>query len=67
MWDNNEHVVDWLEKQKDPNSTMSKNIFAVKKDAISSKIQMALEVSVFQKKEKKISAFLGLPLGFGPF
>ncbi|XP_053683269.1 acetyl-CoA carboxylase isoform X3 [Sabethes cyaneus] len=43
LWENNEPVVEWLENQKQSDSTVCKNIYAVKKDAIISQIQKALE------------------------
>lgn len=47
LWDRNEDVVEWLERQRAEDSTMSRNIKSVKKDAIISQIQKALEVSTF--------------------
>jgi len=44
LWDQNDAVVDWFEKQRSPESTVIKNINAVKRDAIISQIQRALEV-----------------------
>lgn len=50
LWENhNEPVVEWLEGQKKSDSTVCRNIYAVKKDAIVSQIQKALEVSQFSK------------------
>lgn len=46
LWDKNEAVVVWLEEQKrDETAIINRNINAVKKDAIISQIQRALEVS----------------------
>lgn len=45
VWDQNEAVVEWLEDQKkDESSTVNRNINAVRRDAIISQIQLALEV-----------------------
>ena len=45
QWEQNEAVVGWLEEQKrDESSIIIRNINAVKKDAIISQIQRALEV-----------------------
>lgn len=49
LWDKNEDVVEWLQKQTMPDSTVSKNIYAVKKDAVISKIQRSLDVSYLLK------------------
>lgn len=43
-WEENESVVEWMEKQKIEGSTVIKNINAVRKDAIISQIQQSLEV-----------------------
>ncbi|XP_063700172.1 acetyl-CoA carboxylase isoform X3 [Culicoides brevitarsis] len=43
LWDKNEEIVSWLEKQTKPDSVVLKNIAAVKKDAIISQIQKSLE------------------------
>lgn len=56
LWENNEPVVEWLENQKKSDSTVSRNIYAVKKDAIISQIQKALEVSFVNKKKKQCSS-----------
>jgi acetyl-CoA carboxylase / biotin carboxylase 1 len=54
QWEENEAVVGWMEEQKkNESSTVNRNIFAVKKDAIISQIQRSLEV----KKEKQIESF----------
>lgn len=45
LWEKNEDVVKWLEQQRKPESTVTKNIIAVKKDAIISQIQKSLEVN----------------------
>jgi acetyl-CoA carboxylase/biotin carboxylase 1 len=46
MWDQNEPLVEWLQEQKkDENAIVNRNISAVRKDAIISQIQQALEVS----------------------
>lgn len=46
LWDQNEAVVGWLEEQKrDDSSNVNRNINAVRRDAIISQIQRALEVS----------------------
>jgi len=46
VWDQNEHVVEWLEEQKKEElSIVNRNINAVRKDAIVSQIKKALEVS----------------------
>lgn len=48
QWDNNEEVVGWLEEQKrDESLIINRNINAVRKDAIISQIQRALEVKKF--------------------
>lgn len=44
QWEENEAVVIWMEEQKKKESTVNRNINAVKKDAIISKIQQSLEV-----------------------
>ena len=45
LWDQNESVVEWFEEQKRDESTIiNRNINAVRKDAIISQIQKALEV-----------------------
>lgn len=45
-WEENETVVRWMEEQKkNEESTVNRNINAVKKDAIISQIQLSLEVS----------------------
>lgn len=55
LWENhNEPVVEWLEGQKKSDSTVCRNIYAVKKDAIVSQIQKALEVSQFSNTLKNI-------------
>lgn len=53
-WEENESVVEWMEKQKIEGSTVIKNINAVRKDAIISQIQQSLEVrhSSFEVKLK---------------
>lgn len=43
LWDTNEAVVDWLEKQKVPDSIVERNIASVKRDAIISQIKKSLE------------------------
>lgn len=43
LWDNNEEVVAWLRKQTDAESTVNKNIYAVKRDAVISLMQKSLE------------------------
>lgn len=45
LWDKNEEVVSWLQKQIIRDSTVNKNIYAVKKDAVISQIQRSLDVS----------------------
>lgn len=47
MWDKNEQMVDWLEKQKDRESIVQRNIASVRKDAIVSQIQKSLQVGGF--------------------
>jgi acetyl-CoA carboxylase/biotin carboxylase 1 len=48
LWDKNEAVVEWLEEQKrDEAAIINRNISAVRKDAIISQIQKALEVRIF--------------------
>lgn len=48
LWDQNEPVVEWLQAQKkDEDSTVNRNINAVRKDAVISQIQIALEVNFF--------------------
>lgn len=49
LWENNEPVVEWLENQKKSDSTVCRNIYAVKKDAIISQIQKALEVGLLMQ------------------
>lgn len=44
MWDSNEKIVDWLERQKNNDSIIQRNIASVRKDAIVSQIQKSLEV-----------------------
>ena len=44
-WEANESAVEWLENQKRTDSTVLRNIYAVKKDAIISQIQESLSVS----------------------
>lgn len=44
MWDSNEKMVDWLEKQKDSESIVQRNISSVRKAAIVAQIQKSLEV-----------------------
>lgn len=45
LWEQNEAVVEWLEEQKrDESAIINRNISAVRKDAIISQIQKALEV-----------------------
>lgn len=47
QWEENESVVEWMEKQKNNNeSTVIRNINAVRKDAIISQIQRSLEVKL---------------------
>lgn len=48
LWDQNEPIVEWLEEQKrDESAIVNRNINAVRKDAIISQIQKALEVRKF--------------------
>lgn len=49
VWDNNEEVVTWLQKQANAESTVNKNIYSVKRDAVISQIQKSLEVRVRKK------------------
>lgn len=42
-WDENKEVVDWLLNQKNPESVVSINVNAVKRDAIMSQIRKSLE------------------------
>lgn len=49
LWDKNEVVVEWLEKQKEPDSIVLKNIAAVKRDAIISQIKLSLEVCTYYR------------------
>lgn len=44
QWEENEAVVVWMEEQKKNESTVNRNINAVRKDAIISQIQQSLEV-----------------------
>lgn len=47
QWEENEAVVEWMEAQKtQEDSTVNRNINAVRKDAIISQIQSALEVKL---------------------
>lgn len=49
LWDQNEAAVEWLEEQKSEESAIiNRNINAVRKDAIISQIQRALEVNLYQ-------------------
>lgn len=45
VWDKNDKIVEWLESQKEAESTLHRNIASVKKDAIISQIQNSLVVS----------------------
>lgn len=45
LWEQNQAVVEWLEDQRRADSIVIKNINAVKRDAVISQIQRALEVS----------------------
>lgn len=46
QWEQSEPIVEWMEEQKkNENSSVNRNIKAVKKDAIISQIQRSLEVS----------------------
>ena len=48
-WEENDTIVEWLEEQKkNPESTVNRNINAVKKDAIISQFQQSLEVRIFK-------------------
>jgi len=48
QWDQNESVVEWFEEQKkNDESIVNRNVNAVKKDAIISQIQRALQVSLY--------------------
>ena len=49
QWEQNESVVEWFEEQKKNDSTVMRNINAVKKDAIISQIQRSLEVNFDDK------------------
>lgn len=63
LWENhNEPVVDWLEGQKKSDSTVCRNIYAVKKDAIVSQIQKALE----DCPEAALDAVIGLCQALSP-
>ncbi|XP_062708918.1 acetyl-CoA carboxylase 1-like [Aedes albopictus] len=62
LWENNEPVVEWLENQKKSDSTVSRNIYAVKKDAIISQIQKALE----ECPEVALDAVVGLCQALSP-
>lgn len=44
LWDKNDVVVEWLERQKTPDSIVMRNIAAVKRDAIISQIKLLLGV-----------------------
>lgn len=49
QWEENEYIVEWMEKQKsNSESTVIRNINAVRKDAIISQIQRSLEVNITQ-------------------
>lgn len=58
QWEENESVVEWMEKQKkNEESTVNRNIYAVRKDAIISRIQQSLEVrteSQLQIRQQRI-------------
>ncbi|XP_055920497.1 acetyl-CoA carboxylase isoform X2 [Eupeodes corollae] len=56
IWDSNEEMVRWYDEQKGPESTVSKNINAVKQDAIISKIQKLLQ----ECPEVALDAVVGL-------
>ena len=43
-WEQNKEVVDWMEKQTVANSIVRSNLKAVKKDAVISQIEVALQV-----------------------
>ncbi|KAL9700297.1 hypothetical protein quinque_003738 [Culex quinquefasciatus] len=63
LWENhNEPVVEWLEGQKKSDSTVCRNIYAVKKDAIVSQIQKALE----DCPEAALDAVIGLCQALSP-
>ncbi|XP_058834759.1 acetyl-CoA carboxylase isoform X2 [Topomyia yanbarensis] len=62
LWENNEPVVEWLENQKKCDSTVCRNIYAVKKDAIISQIQVALE----ECPEAALDAVVGLCQALSP-
>lgn len=48
QWEENEAVVKWMDKQKsNEESNVNRNINAVRKDAIITQIQQALEVCKF--------------------
>jgi len=44
LWDQNDVAVDWLEKQKTPESIVNKHIYAIKKEEILSKIKITIDV-----------------------
>ncbi|XP_059611586.1 acetyl-CoA carboxylase [Phlebotomus argentipes] len=62
LWDHNDDVVKWLERQRDEDSTVSRNIKSVKKDAIISQIQKALE----ECPEVALDAVIGLCQALSP-
>ncbi|XP_058168228.1 acetyl-CoA carboxylase [Anopheles ziemanni] len=62
LWEANESAVDWLENQKRVDSTVSRNIYAVKKDAIISQIQQSLN----DCPEVALDAVVGLCQALSP-
>lgn len=46
-WKDNKDVVEWLELQKNPNSTVQTNLHAVRKDAVISQVENILQVNFY--------------------
>ncbi|XP_041773392.1 acetyl-CoA carboxylase-like isoform X2 [Anopheles merus] len=61
-WEANESAVEWLENQKRTDSTVLRNIYAVKKDAIISQIQESLS----DCPEAALDAIVGLCQSLSP-
>lgn len=61
-WDENKEVVDWLLNQKNPESVVSFNVSAVKRDAIMSQIRKSLE----ECPDVALDAVIGLCQALSP-
>lgn len=55
IWDNNEQMVSWYLEQNQNDSTISRNMKAVHKDALISNIRKMLEVSIFSINKTKFN------------